>query len=445
MSVMASPDPPVVLVGREEPMRRLRAALDDARSGSSSTIVILGPPGVGKTALVAQLRSQAADCSVVHARGIETESEWSYAALHQLLMPILQLSDKIPSATQAAIEMAIGGAPGAPEPMMVGMGVLGLLSEASEEKPVLCVLDDVHWMDIASQRAIRFATRRLNAERVLVITTQRSDDRDRAGWLHSDSERVELLPLDLAFETELLTRLAGGPVPNEVAVRVHQVTGGVPLGTREVARLLTDSQLTGREHLPDRLPISGSIHRLFDQSLELLSRRVLLLAAADDSGAAGPVASAARSIGLSNDDLDALEGLGWVSFADGQLEFRHPLVRSVVYDSALIGERREAHRHYQRRTPPRATTSVVPGIVPWRRHRRINKPRTTSRTQRRPPMLVTPMPSPPPRINWPRPSVSLDVANRKCLRMRLWRPGRLVNLTTLSHSLTALSRWLGVR
>ena len=221
-SVAASHDGPKALVGRDEYLRRLRAGLDDARSGHAFSILISGPPGVGKSALLGQIRAEASSCTVIFARGIETESEWAYAGLHQLLLPILDFIDRTPQPTREALESVMGRTGRAPDPMMVGMGVLDLLAEAAEEHTVLCILDDVNWLDQMSRLALSFATRRLHAERVAMMAAQRTDVQTEGRWLHGDVEEIELAALDLAGEAELLATLTGEPVAPEVAGMIHE-------------------------------------------------------------------------------------------------------------------------------------------------------------------------------------------------------------------------------
>src|SRR5258705_8926650 len=155
------------LLGRQRERVVLERLLDTARDGHGAVLVVHGEPGVGKTALLAYAVDAGEDFRVVRAAGIEGEMELDYAALQQLCSPILELIERLPDPQGEALGVAFGLSAGQPpSPFLVGLAVLGLLSEAAEQQPVLCVVDDAHWLDAASARALAFVGRRLLAERI---------------------------------------------------------------------------------------------------------------------------------------------------------------------------------------------------------------------------------------------------------------------------------------
>jgi predicted ATPase len=164
-----------MLLGRAAEQRRLEEMLADARRGRSSVLVLRGEAGIGKTTLLDYAEQRAADMTVLRCVGIEAEHELAFAGLHQLLRPCLALLDRLPPPQAAAVRGAFGLSFDRVEnPFLVSLALLTLLGEASEERPVLCLIDDGQWLDVASQEALVFAARRLEAERVAVLVAVRS-------------------------------------------------------------------------------------------------------------------------------------------------------------------------------------------------------------------------------------------------------------------------------
>jgi predicted ATPase len=162
-----------------------RGALDQlasaVRAGGSRVLVVRGEPGVGKSALLDYLAGRAAGCRVVRASGVESEMELAFAGLHQLLTPVLDRAERLPTPQREALRTAFGLSAGpAPERFLVGLAVLGLLSEAAEGEPLICVVDDEQWLDRASVQALGFVARRLAADRVGLVFAARAGARGAA-------------------------------------------------------------------------------------------------------------------------------------------------------------------------------------------------------------------------------------------------------------------------
>jgi DNA-binding CsgD family transcriptional regulator len=335
-----SENPRRMLLGRAHESARLDALLVSARQGQSGALVIRGEAGIGKTALLDFAESRAEGFRVLRATGIEAESSLAFSGLLQLARPILDSLDEVVSAQAQALRRALGLDLGEADPFLAYSGMLHLLAAASEESPVLCVVDDAHWLDQASAQALTFAARRLEADSVAVLLAVRQGEE---GNLDTRGiEGVELGGLDDVAARELLDRNAGSLAP-PVASRLIATTGGNPLALVEVPPMLSERQRAGGEPLDDPLPVGESVERAFLMRAEGLSadsRRVLLLAAASDADDLAPVARVAGPAGWA---LDEAEAAGLIRVRGDRLVFRHPLVRSAIYSSATAGDRRAAH------------------------------------------------------------------------------------------------------
>jgi DNA-binding CsgD family transcriptional regulator len=332
------------LVGRDRERAEIWALLEAARSSRSSSLVLRGEAGIGKSALLDDARDRAVDMHVLTARGVESESELAFAALHQLLRPALTHLDRIPAPQAAAVGSALGlGGQSAEERFLVFAGCLSLLSELAERRPVLCLVDDAHWLDAASSDALQFVARRLDAEGIVMLFAAREGDVRRF-----DAPDLRTLRIS-GLDSEAAGRLLAPGVSLSPAVRDRLLaqTQGNALALVELPAALTTAQLTGREPLPEALPMTRQLEKAFNERVRHLPgevRSFLLVAAADDSEDVRLAARAAERLGASRTGLDLAETAGLVKVHGTRLEFRHPLVRSAVYGAATSTERRAAHR-----------------------------------------------------------------------------------------------------
>jgi DNA-binding CsgD family transcriptional regulator len=342
------PYAPQVLRGRDSERTAVVALLDEARASRGGALVLHGLPGVGKSMLLRDIADQArqsGDWQVLGTQGIESESPLAFAALHRLLTPAMGRLDALPGPQAQALGAAFGQVEGDADRFLVFLAALSLLSDLAGSRPVLAVVDDAHWLDEASAAALLFVARRLPAERVAVLFATREGDVRR--FDSGDIPVLTLAGLDAAGTDELLAERAGEAVPAEVRDRLMQTTGGIPLALVELADALSTDQLTGLEPLPDHLPLTEGVERGFLDRARRLSdgaHALLLIAAADDSGRVTVVERAAAALGADGAALDEVERSGLLRVRDGQLELRHPLVRSAVYGAATSFERRRAHR-----------------------------------------------------------------------------------------------------
>ena len=328
-----------MLVGRGVECATVDRLLLEARESRSGALVIRGEPGIGKSALLEYALEQAEGMRVLRGVGIESESELAFAALHGIVRPVLDRLDEVPEPQADALRAAFGIAPGqASDRFLIAVGALSLLAEAAEEQPILCVVDDAQWLDRASAEALAFVARRLKAEGVALLFAARDGEARTLDGL----PELRLAGLDAdAAETLLAAKLS-----STLRERVLESTQGNPLALIELSASLTPDQLAGRELLPEPLPIGVALEGAFLDRVRRLPRQtqvLLLVAAADDSGELGTVLAAARELGIDDSALDPAEAAGLLRARPSGLEFRHPLVRSAVYQSAPFTERRKTH------------------------------------------------------------------------------------------------------
>jgi DNA-binding CsgD family transcriptional regulator len=355
------------LRGREEECAALDHLLNAVRGGESHALVLRGEPGIGKSALLEYVVGIASGCRVVRAAGVEHEMELAYAGLHQLCAPVLGLHERLPDPQRDALATAFGMNAGqAPDRFIVGLAVLSLLSEVAEEHPLVCVVDDAQWLDKASALSLGFVARRLLAEPIGLVFAVREPivvqeltglEELRIGGLTEEHARALL-------DAALLGRLDEG-----VRDRVIAESRGNPLALLELPRGLTPDQVAGGFGLMD-VPLASRIEQSFLRRLEPLpveTRRLLLTAAAEPFGDVSLLWRAANRLGLGPDAAAPAEAAGLVQI-DTLVRFRHPLVRSAVYQAASRPDRQEANRAL--------AESIDPDIEPDRRvwHRALAAP-----------------------------------------------------------------------
>ncbi len=332
------------LAGRGTECGTLDQLLAEAHLGRSGVLVLRGEPGIGKSALLDYAADRADGCRVLRAVGAEWEMELPFAGLHQLCMGLLDGRERLPSPQRDALATAFGLSSGAqPDRFLVGLGVLSLLSEAAEEHPVVCLVDDVQWLDRSSAQVLAFVARRLAAESVVLLFAERD-----VGGLEELAGLPELRlgGLPDASARELLGSVITAPLDARVRDRILAETHGNPLALLELPHGLSPRVqaggfgLPGYESLPDR--IEASFRRRVEH-LPSPTQRLLLVAAADPTGEPGVLVRAAGELGISTEELAPAEADGLLELGL-QVVFRHPLLRSAIYRAAPTESRRAAHR-----------------------------------------------------------------------------------------------------
>jgi DNA-binding CsgD family transcriptional regulator len=331
----------VELGGRQAECELLDGLVAAVRAGESRVLVLRGDPGMGKTALLEYLAGRAEGCRVVRAVGVQTEMELAFATVHQLCAPLLGGLDGLPGPQREALATAFGMSAGPPpDRFLVGLAVLSLLSDATAERPLLCLVDDQQWTDHASAQVLAFVARRLGAESVGLVFAARVPGGELSGL-----PELTLAGLREADARVLLDAALTVPIAAQVRDQIVAETRGNPLALLELPRSLTPAQLAGGFGLAGAVLLSGSLEDGFRRRVTALpdeTRRLLLLAAADPSGDAALVWRAAGRLGIGAEAADPAAGAGLAEFGV-RVRFRHPLVRSAVYRPAPDQDRRLAH------------------------------------------------------------------------------------------------------
>ena len=351
------------LRGRRSESKALVRLLAGARTDHSGVVVVRGEAGVGKTALLDYLAERADGFRIARAVGIESEMELAYAGLHQLCAPMLEGLEDLPGPQRDALSTAFGISGGEPpDRFLVGLAVLSLVSEAAEEKPLLCIVDDAQWLDRVSAQTLAFVARRLLAERMVFAFGLR--DSSGEGELAGLPELV-LTGLGDSDARALLDSVISGPVDQQVRDRLVAETRGNPLALLELPRGLSPADLAFGFGLTDTMPLAGRIEEGFLRRLEPLpveTRRVLLAAAAEPGGDDALLWRAVGRLGIGQEAAAAAEATGLIELG-ARVRFRHPLVRSAAYRSASPLDRQDVHRALAEVTDP----DVDPDRRAWHR------------------------------------------------------------------------------
>jgi DNA-binding CsgD family transcriptional regulator len=342
------------LLDRTSERELLDRILANVREGQSAVLVIRGEAGIGKTALLQYAAREGSGFQVIQVTSVEAEMELPFAGIHQLCAPLLDRLDTLPQPQQDALNVALGLVAGdVPNRFLVGLAVLGLLSAAAEEQPLLCLVEDSQWLDDASGLILGFIARRLLAESVAMVVAVREPTARR-----EFDGLPELLVRGLPEEDarSLLIRAVPGRLDDHVRDRIISETRGNPLALLDLPRNVSATVLAGGFELVAAIDLPRHLENHYlERAGELpeATQRLLLLAAAEPVGDATLVWRAAHGLGIDRSSVAAAEDAELVEVG-ARVRFRHPLVRSAVYRAAALSERRAAHRALAEATDPDA-------------------------------------------------------------------------------------------
>ncbi|NUP47866.1 MAG: AAA family ATPase [Catenulispora sp.] len=338
MSILQNP----AFMGRARERVEFDALLADARGGTGSVLLIHGEAGIGKTALLHYCARQAFGFQIREISGMESEMELPFAALHQLCAPILDRAQVLPAPQQRALNVAFGLAQGdPPDTFLVGLATLGLLSEIAAQQPLLCLVDDVQWLDEVSKQVLGFVGRRLKAESMLLLFAMRGEVEDPK---FAALPRLELGGLAEEDSRALLTACVPGYLEARVRDRLIAETRGNPLALIELTNSMSQAELAGG--LVDQPSLSGRLHDHYRQRIAALSEPAglfLLLAAADPTADPTLVWRAGNALGLGREQAAEAEA-AQLLVVDKMVRFRHPLVRSAAYAAGTAEQRHTVHQ-----------------------------------------------------------------------------------------------------
>jgi ATP/maltotriose-dependent transcriptional regulator MalT len=347
-------------VGRAAELAELCAALEASASGTPSLALVAGESGVGKSRLASELTRAARESGarVLSGDCVELgEGELPYAPLLGALRRVARDGDPafdvLPESQRADLATILPGLGGGSreegaeaEQVRVFEALLAVFDAMSAEQPLLLVIEDLHWADSSTRGFVRFLARTLCTERMLVVGTYRSDELHRRHPLRPLLAELARDPLARVVELERLSRdemaeqledILGSRGDPGLVERLYSRSEGNPLFTEELLAVGLDGRGTLPPTLRDALMLR--VERLPRAAQEVL--RWLACQSLDDD--------LLREL-TDLDAADLREGLREavgsqiaVAHADGSYGFRHALLREVVYDDLLPGERAELH------------------------------------------------------------------------------------------------------
>ena len=336
------------LVGRRTEREVVERVLTGARAGRSAALVVYGEAGIGKTVLLGHAHERAARSGfrVETATGVASESQFALGALHQLCRPLWDDLDALPEPQQVALRVGFGQQAGpAPDRFLIGLAVLNLLSEVAERQPLLCIVDDAQWLDEASAQVLAFVARRVHGEQLALLFSLRDPTDD--GDLRAFAGLPELRLHGLAESDAQALLAAAVPtlLDDGVGDRIIAEARGNPLALLELPRSAPPAGLASGFGLPEEVSVPRRVEERFRQRSRGLpdeTQLLLLLAAAESSGDAAALWRAAATLGIDPGAAASAEQAGLLEI-NTSVRFRHPLVRSAVYQASTEADRRRVH------------------------------------------------------------------------------------------------------
>lgn len=333
-----------MLLGRDVEIDVIRSALEAAQKGESKVVVISGEAGIGKSALLAQAREQSQGL-VLSTVGIERESELGYAHLAELFRPVYPALKRIPARQAEALSSVFAiGPTTAVDRFTVSAATLSLFGALANDGPVTILVDDAQWVDDDSMEILSFVAHRLQAEGILMLFAVRSGLPSRLR--HGRFPELTVQGLDERSARELITNAPTAPIRSETVNRLVTESAGNPLALLELPKLLSAHELAVWSRGQDPLPIDEVLEEAFCGSvldLPAKSRQAVILLAVLGRAPLPLLDAALSTAGIDIDDFDPAQQAGLIVARGRELEFRHPLARSAVFQTAPLDQRRRAH------------------------------------------------------------------------------------------------------
>ena len=329
-----------MLIGRRREEQALAQAISDLDRGRAMRVCLVGEPGIGKTSLLREALAAAGTRTVLRTTGVEGDADVPFTGLWELVQPAQRWLDRLEERYRTAIERACSPADAHDvDPMLVRASVLSLLATVAASGPVVCAVDDAHWLDGPSGEVLAFAARRLTMEPVAFIIATRPPV--PAAFATRVFDRVDLAGLAEADAPGLLPDVA-----SSVAAELAERTAGNPLAMIELAASLDDDERAGRRGLTIDLPIPRLLDEAFAErarSAPPEARLAAVIAGIAERPASSPITAAAGAMGVGPEAFEAAEAHGLLQLGQGEISFPHPLIRAVVVASVEPAERRAVH------------------------------------------------------------------------------------------------------
>src|SRR5438105_2440256 len=332
----------VELLGRTVECEAVDGLIEATRDGTGGSLVLCGDPGIGKSALLDYAARSATGLRVERVAGAEAETVLGYGGVHQLVGSMLEDVEALPEPQRRALQLGFGLAVnGEPEPFLLDLGVLGLLERAAADQALLCLVDDVHWLDGASGGTFAFVARRLHQVGLAFVFATEPPE---------SSTPLEGLPLlrvaalDDNHARTMLGRAVAGSLDPVVRARLVLEAAGNPLALQQLVAGLTPAQLDGGESLPDRLSTGEGVEHSVVRRIRRLpldTQQLLLLLAAEPSGDEALLARAAAELGVGPEAVGPAEAAELLQV--GRLALRQVFVGSALYAAAPVEARRRVH------------------------------------------------------------------------------------------------------
>ena len=334
------------LLGRDVETELLRSLLDEIHV-SGGALVMRGEPGIGKSRLLATAAALAheRDIATLSTTGVHSEARVAFSGLHQLLRPVRHRAEELPPAHRAALDAAFGVGDGAPpEPFRIALAVLDLLSEVAAEAPLLVLAEDAHWLDPATTDVLAFVARRLEADPIIMLAAVR--DGYPSSLTDAGLPERLLEPLQPAAAAELLD-LSEQQFTVAGRDRLLEEAAGNPLALIELP--LVAAGLAPGASMPGVTPLTERLEQAFAAQVFDLpeqTRLLLLVAALNDREDVSEITDAGSAVAGVRLEVGRLEPAAQAAIVHLDVQtvrFRHPLMRSAVYQAASVQHRRRVH------------------------------------------------------------------------------------------------------
>jgi DNA-binding CsgD family transcriptional regulator len=336
------------LFGRESQLARVEALVDAMPIGGA--LLVRGEPGIGKSSILeaAQTRAWERGMLMLAATAVPSEAALPFAGLHQIVRPIIAGVDALPPPQQVALMAAFGMIDSrAPDLFVTALATLNLLAEAADRAGgMLVTVDDAHWLDEPTSKVLAFVARRIASDPIAILAAIRAGDESPLAEIGIPN--VDLNPLNEHDAARLVDAVAPHLQPAARKRVLHEAAGN-PLAIVELPVALASLTSAEQSDIPGQLPLTARLERAFTarhRELPSATQSLLTVAAIDDAGSIAELLAAATS--LEGNDVTAEElapaiAAGLVAAVDTIVRFRHPLIRSAVYQDAGVAGRRAAH------------------------------------------------------------------------------------------------------